>query len=107
MERSDNVPLNYCIVVRERTRTTDDLLKLLFREKYRWQSIKLTSPRGLHFLGPPFGVNRYAALTETIYLFYEDTEIERDIDLLNSRQLRSLDLSGVRSDLWRVIMGTV
>ena len=59
------------------------------------------------FLGPPFGVNRYAALTETIYLFYEDTEIERDIYLLNSRQLRSLDLSGVRSDLWRVIMGTV
>ena len=69
VERSDNVPLNYFIVVRERTRTTDDLLKLLFREKYRWQSIELPSPRGLRFLGPPFGVNRYAALTETIYLF--------------------------------------
>ena len=39
--------------------------------------------------------------------FDEDTEIERDIDLLNSSQLRSLDLSGARSDLWRVIMGTV
>ena len=51
VERSDNMPLNYFIVVRERTRTTDDLLKLLFWEKYRWQSIELLSPRGLRFFG--------------------------------------------------------
>ena len=107
MERSDNVPLNYCIVVRERTRTTDDLLKLLFWEKYCWKSIKLLSSRGPRFGDLHLESTDMSRLQKLSICFDEDTEIERDIDLLNSSQLRSLDLSGARSDLWRVIMGTV
>ncbi|PAV14826.1 hypothetical protein PNOK_0937900 [Pyrrhoderma noxium] len=107
IERSGEVPLNYKIDICGNTPAANDLINLFFEQKYRWRSAKVSfSRRPLRI--PSSGLKNMPCLQNlSITGLNADFQLETDIDLSESTQLRNLCLKWVNSSLWRTVMDTI
>ena len=108
IERSGDSPLNYKIITSNWVQPVidDDILKLFFREKRRWKSVKLEFRENAPHLS--FEPTDMPCLQSLELVSLRDyVPIEKIIHLSKSTQLGRLYLNQVDSAQWRTIMKTI